>query len=498
MGKEIIYCAKCGKRLLEDDFEEGKALKVAGKSYCKGCAPSGIEVPEPQPKNQTTRIKMATTKRIAVQKIQQTTRTIRTNGEKFPAGLFIGIGICVVALIVIIVVAMGGSKNEDSKEKEGAGVVQTGPQKQDQKPAHNTLAQGNHKSNQNNNSTNNSQNTQSPPKADAYAEIKEYIRMHMNDVDGILSVIDSKISAIDDPQRRSEIENLREQYRNVRELIPSLKKRTEDFIARAKSCENIEAINDISTDRESILSDMKVVEDVVPGLFTEQRAKVEEEYAALKKRMEDKLAEALNAKLAAAELEMRDKNYYQVIEIADSVPPSASPTYQKLQTLKNSAIEALRFDEWLTILDRGDLRGMKVEEGKEYVKKGERALIIKVPDGKTCILSTDEVFEDLEIELRVKADNAYKIVLRASKSESKTGFPLEIPGNPRIYCSYKVEDTNSLVRVSQAGTTTQDLSKPDIENQQNVTFSRRGKLQLVFPAGNYEIANLKVKRIKRD
>lgn len=493
MGKEIIYCVKCGKRLLEDEFEEGKALKVGGKSYCKGCAPSGIEIPEPQVRIPTTRQKMTTTKRLAVQKIQQTTRTTRTEGEKSSAGLFIGIGIGVVVLIIIIVVAMGGSKN---KEKEGVSPPETSQPKEEVKPPRNTAGQNN---NSNQNQNNNNQNTTVPPKGDAYAEIKEYIRGHMNEVDGILAVIDTKFSSIDNQEKRAEIEDLREKYKHARELIPSIKKRSADFIARVKSCEDVEQMNDISMDRDSLLSDIKDVEGLVGALFTEQRTKIEEEYSAMKKRMEDKVAETLNDKVSAAESEMMDKNFYQVIEIAESVPVSPSPKYQKLQTLKNSAIEALKFNEWVTILDRGELKGMKVEEGKEFIKKDDRAVIVKVPEGKMCIISTDDVFEDLEIELRVKGDNPYVIVFRAGKSESKVGFPLEIRGDPKIYSNFKIEDTKSLVKVANPGTTmTQDFSKPDIAHQQNVAFSKRGKLQLVFKAGNYEVANLKIRRIKGD
>jgi len=38
MGFELVYCYKCQKRLIEDDFKEGAALRVGTHTSCLGCA----------------------------------------------------------------------------------------------------------------------------------------------------------------------------------------------------------------------------------------------------------------------------------------------------------------------------------------------------------------------------------------------------------------------------------------------------------------------------
>lgn len=38
MGKGIVYCSVCGDRILERDFDRGKAVTVLGKDYCPKCA----------------------------------------------------------------------------------------------------------------------------------------------------------------------------------------------------------------------------------------------------------------------------------------------------------------------------------------------------------------------------------------------------------------------------------------------------------------------------
>ncbi|MFN3485223.1 MAG: hypothetical protein ACK44W_07050, partial [Planctomycetota bacterium] len=39
MGKEIVYCHGCGKRLFEDDFARGRAHTQAYQHFCADCKP---------------------------------------------------------------------------------------------------------------------------------------------------------------------------------------------------------------------------------------------------------------------------------------------------------------------------------------------------------------------------------------------------------------------------------------------------------------------------
>lgn len=43
MGKEITYCNQCGTRLLESDFNKGRAVTILSKDYCKACKGQAIK-----------------------------------------------------------------------------------------------------------------------------------------------------------------------------------------------------------------------------------------------------------------------------------------------------------------------------------------------------------------------------------------------------------------------------------------------------------------------
>lgn len=45
MGREIVYCGKCGNRILQEDFDQGQAIILHNKNYCPKC--KGIAMPEP-------------------------------------------------------------------------------------------------------------------------------------------------------------------------------------------------------------------------------------------------------------------------------------------------------------------------------------------------------------------------------------------------------------------------------------------------------------------
>lgn len=49
VGKEILYCHRCGKQLGGDDFTRGRAHTFDHRQYCTGCLPQKFETPKPAP-----------------------------------------------------------------------------------------------------------------------------------------------------------------------------------------------------------------------------------------------------------------------------------------------------------------------------------------------------------------------------------------------------------------------------------------------------------------
>jgi hypothetical protein len=43
MGKEIVYCDICGDRILEAEFEKGKAITILNKNYCTNCKDDAVK-----------------------------------------------------------------------------------------------------------------------------------------------------------------------------------------------------------------------------------------------------------------------------------------------------------------------------------------------------------------------------------------------------------------------------------------------------------------------
>lgn len=90
MGSEIVYCTVCGDRLLERDFQQGKAVTVLKKNYCAVCM---VEVAKPK---EEPRRRM------------KTTRVPKTEGLPSRRPLYIGIAIAVLAIILVMIVLTRG------------------------------------------------------------------------------------------------------------------------------------------------------------------------------------------------------------------------------------------------------------------------------------------------------------------------------------------------------------------------------------------------------
>src|SRR4051812_24691395 len=52
MGKEIVYCFRCQKRILGSEFERGQAYHLENSSCCSSCAVHVLETLPPKAKEQ--------------------------------------------------------------------------------------------------------------------------------------------------------------------------------------------------------------------------------------------------------------------------------------------------------------------------------------------------------------------------------------------------------------------------------------------------------------
>lgn len=89
MGSEIVYCSVCGDRILERDFQKGKAVTVLKKNYCSVCMVEVVKAEEPKRKIRTTRIPK-----------------MEERPSRRP--LYIGIAIAIVAFILVMIVLTRG------------------------------------------------------------------------------------------------------------------------------------------------------------------------------------------------------------------------------------------------------------------------------------------------------------------------------------------------------------------------------------------------------
>src|SRR5437763_12911744 len=47
MGQQIVYCATCGNRILDRDFDSKAAFRLDSRGYCKTCAPEALKALPP-------------------------------------------------------------------------------------------------------------------------------------------------------------------------------------------------------------------------------------------------------------------------------------------------------------------------------------------------------------------------------------------------------------------------------------------------------------------
>jgi hypothetical protein len=107
MGRQIVYCEGCGKRLTEDEFDKGKAQTIDNRPYCVECRP--LEAPPPP--RPPAPVKPATT-RIPVPPSTRRQRIPEAAPSRSRAPLLAGgiLGAAAVGIIVVAVLASVGRK----------------------------------------------------------------------------------------------------------------------------------------------------------------------------------------------------------------------------------------------------------------------------------------------------------------------------------------------------------------------------------------------------
>ncbi|MDP6957917.1 MAG: hypothetical protein QF645_03795 [Planctomycetota bacterium] len=125
MGKEIVYCEICGDRILEQEFEKGRAITVLNKNYCFNCKEEAVknitmeDVADEEPEIQQAPPRRSTPSRAMARKGTGVTRKRPAHTppihvpQKKPsnAPLLIGGGVGLVATIVLIVIIASGGND---------------------------------------------------------------------------------------------------------------------------------------------------------------------------------------------------------------------------------------------------------------------------------------------------------------------------------------------------------------------------------------------------
>lgn len=120
MGRSIVYCDKCGQRLKEEDFTQGKAFAVDNRSYCANCRPTGSSTALPKP------VSKVSSTRIPKQPANESRRMMAVPAPpppppppaKNPTMLYVGIGGAVVAVIAIFAMMSGSGTREVRRTEE--------------------------------------------------------------------------------------------------------------------------------------------------------------------------------------------------------------------------------------------------------------------------------------------------------------------------------------------------------------------------------------------
>lgn len=105
MGRSIVYCSGCGKRLFEEDFASGDAVEAEDIPYCVACAPAQA------PSKTGTRV-VSSGKIVTPRSGSRRSTTVRLTpspGRKSNPALIVGVIAGVLVLVILAVLLSGDS-----------------------------------------------------------------------------------------------------------------------------------------------------------------------------------------------------------------------------------------------------------------------------------------------------------------------------------------------------------------------------------------------------
>jgi hypothetical protein len=104
MGQEIVYCSSCGERILESEFEKGKAVTILKKNYCRNCAKDVVREPQtreeaPQRAPPSSSFRLRETRRIPLAE-----KPGPASRFPIPVPFLIAIGLGILVLVLLYIV----------------------------------------------------------------------------------------------------------------------------------------------------------------------------------------------------------------------------------------------------------------------------------------------------------------------------------------------------------------------------------------------------------
>ncbi|MBI2932185.1 MAG: hypothetical protein HYY16_11085 [Planctomycetes bacterium] len=141
MGREIVYCEICGDRILEQEFEKGRAITLLNKKYCAKCKEQairnvGIEDAGAEPLSPSLPLPDATTVKASTPRsahkpapVASSLRSTTGRRSRSNTPLLVGVLVGVAALAALFLLVVGG-RDTDEPPSPSQSATET-PKKQD-------------------------------------------------------------------------------------------------------------------------------------------------------------------------------------------------------------------------------------------------------------------------------------------------------------------------------------------------------------------------------
>jgi len=101
VGKEILYCNKCGKQLLGDDFTRGRAHTFENRQFCTQCLPAA-HTPKPMPVQTSSSSRMPKRQASSMHLPVQLDSPSGPSGSAVVISLAVGVGVLALLLILFL------------------------------------------------------------------------------------------------------------------------------------------------------------------------------------------------------------------------------------------------------------------------------------------------------------------------------------------------------------------------------------------------------------